>query len=117
MSVTKPTLTPALRNEYQLLFDTCQIRPEKRAIVQKAVDEITSARARYANVADELNVPWYVVGVIHNMEGSLNFATHLHNGDPLSARTVQVPRRQTSQGQSAIHMGNQCCGCVNSAGL
>lgn len=98
MPVAKPSLTPALRSEYQSLFDTCQIRPEKRAIVQKTVEGIVSARARYANVGDELNVPWYVVGVIHNMEGSLNFATHLHNGDPLSARTVQVPAGRPHKG-------------------
>ena len=31
-------------------------------------------------------------GVIHSLEAGLSFARHLHNGDPLSARTVQVPR-------------------------
>lgn len=43
-------------------------------------------------------VPWFVIGVIHNMEGSLNFKTHLHNGDPLAARTVQVPKGRPMAG-------------------
>src|SRR4030095_4461647 len=42
-------------------------------------------------VANAPSVPWYVIGIIHEMEGGLNFSTHLHNGDPLTARTVQVP--------------------------
>jgi lysozyme family protein len=36
-------------------------------------------------------IPWYVVAVIHHMEGSSNFKTHLHNGDPLTGYTVNVP--------------------------
>jgi lysozyme family protein len=32
-----------------------------------------------------------VVAVIHQMECSGDFTKHLHNGDTLKARTVQVP--------------------------
>ena len=31
------------------------------------------------------------IGLIHALEASFNFDAHLHNGDPLSKRTVQVP--------------------------
>src|SRR6185503_1942949 len=37
-------------------------------------------------------------GMIHEMEGGLNFATHLHNGDPLTHRTVQVPAGRPPNG-------------------
>lgn len=36
-------------------------------------------------------VPWYVIGVIHNMEGNCNFKVHLHNGDPLTGFTTHFP--------------------------
>lgn len=36
-------------------------------------------------------IPWYIVGVIHNMEGNCNFKVHLHNGDPLTGYTTHFP--------------------------
>src|SRR5262249_22752375 len=35
---------------------------------------------------------------IHSLEGSLNFNTHLHNGDPLKARTVNEPAGRPKEG-------------------
>lgn len=86
-----PTLTAALRSEYQMLFDTCQIGEAHQAEVNKTAQRMLGAQERYEEVAGALGMPWHVVGVIHSMEGSLSFSTHLHNGDPLSARTVHVP--------------------------
>jgi len=43
-------------------------------------------------VEGEVGVPWVFVGVIHGMECGFNFAGHLHNGDRLTARTVNVPK-------------------------
>src|SRR5207244_845789 len=51
-----------------------------------------ASKARYEKVGNALAIPWHVVAAIHCMEGSLRFDRHLHNGDPLSARTVHVPR-------------------------
>jgi len=48
-------------------------------------------KERYQSVERQTDVPWYVIAVIHNMESSQKFTKHLHNGDPLTARTVQVP--------------------------
>lgn len=84
-------LTAALRNEYQQLFDTCNIRPDKLSEVEKIIQKIISNKNRYDSVGNQLNIPWYVIASIHNMESSLNFNCHLHNGDPLSARTKNVP--------------------------
>ena len=36
-------------------------------------------------------MPWWFVALIHAMESSLSFTHHLHNGDPLTARTRNVP--------------------------
>ena len=39
-----------------------------------------------------------MIACIHSLESSLNFNTHLHNGDPLSARTTRVPAGRPSFG-------------------
>lgn len=91
-------LTSALREEYQRLFDACQVRPDKVAEVDAAAGSVAGNRSRYEAVGEPLGIPWHFVGVIHNMEGSLNFRTHLHNGDPLTARTVHVPAGRPREG-------------------
>jgi lysozyme family protein len=44
-------------------------------------------------------VPWYVIAVIHNMECGLDFTEHLHNGDPLTRRTINDPPGRPKTGQ------------------
>jgi lysozyme family protein len=85
------TLSDPLRAEYQRLFDTCSIGASRASAVETLVSRIVAHRARYDRVATLLGVPWHLIGVIHAMESSLNFRTHLHNGDPLTARTRQAP--------------------------
>lgn len=92
-------LIPALRSEYEKLFEDCTIRPQKAAAVDQAVEAILAKRDRYEAVQRTSGVPWHVVGVIHRMEATGNFSKHLHNGDPLTARTVQVPRGRPTAGQ------------------
>jgi len=91
--------TPTLRDEYQRLFDTCQIRLERLQEVESLIKNITQNRNRYHAVGDPLEIPWYFIGVIHCLEASLNFNKHLHNGDPLTARTVQIPIGRPKDGQ------------------
>lgn len=85
-------LTDGLRQEYQRLFDGCAVRPDKVAAVDAIADRVVKNQARYQAVALKVGtVPWFVIGAIHNLEAGLRFTTHLHNGDPLTARTVHVP--------------------------
>jgi lysozyme family protein len=88
--VIMPTLSE-LRNEYQTLFDSCVIRNEKRAAVESLTTQLLGNKVRYQTVGAQTDVPWYIIAVIHNMESSQRFTRHLHNGDPLTARTVKVP--------------------------
>ena len=92
-------LTGELKGEYQRRFDTCVIRPARAADVDALVDKIASNRKRYEAAGKPVGAPWYVVGVIHALESSLNFERHLHNGDPLTARTVRVPAGRPKTGQ------------------
>jgi lysozyme family protein len=86
--MTAPQLS-ALRPEYDELFNTCVIT--KPMAVKEVIDAVLKWRKRYEAVAKTSTVPWYVIAVIHNMECSLNFKEHLHNGDPLGKKTVNVP--------------------------
>lgn len=90
--MAKVTLTPALRKDYEQLFESCVIRPARLKEVDATADRLVAHRARYEDVSASSGVPWPVVAVIHNMEASLKFTSHLHNGDPLTARTIQVPK-------------------------
>jgi len=91
-------LTPELTGEYRRLWTECQIRSERvqptRAIVQKIMDN----SARYEAVAAGTVIPWWAVALIHRMEAGGNFGLHLHNGDPLRARTVQYPSGRPAKG-------------------
>ena len=92
------SLTPALRIEYDRLFETCIIRPERTAEVKRLVDKLLERRARYEAVEAQSGVPWFFVGAVHTMESGGSFAGHLHNGDPLTARTRQVPAGRPPSG-------------------
>lgn len=84
----------SLRGEYLAAWDAATIRPERRASVERIVDVLASHRERYAVVERATGVPWFVVAVVHAMEGggsSGRFTGHLHNGDSLSTRTTHVP--------------------------
>jgi lysozyme family protein len=91
-------LTDVLRADYERCFDACRIRPERLSDVDALAGRIAAARSRYEAVERMLGVPWYVVGVVHCMECGLDFTRHLHNGDPLTARTVRVPAGRPALG-------------------
>ena len=86
------TLTPKLKKEYQDLFTSCVVNPLKQPAADKIANKIVANRLRYEAVESIVKTPWYVIAVIHSLEGSLNFERHLHNGDPLTAKTVHVPK-------------------------
>jgi lysozyme family protein len=55
-------------------------------------------KERYRAVGRPLGIPWYFVGAVHSLESGLKFTGHLHNGDPLTARTVQIPAGRPKSG-------------------
>jgi lysozyme family protein len=95
----KVKLTAALRKEYERLFESCVIRPSRLKEVDATADRLVANRSRYEAVGQSTGVPWAVVAVVHNMEASLTFTSHLHNGDPLTGRTIQVPKGRPQSGQ------------------
>jgi len=89
--VELPQLTRGLRAKYERLFATCEIRAERLAATDATVDRLLAARGGYAELEAATGIPWYVPAVLHSLEAGLRFDRHLHNGDPLAARTVGVP--------------------------
>jgi len=90
--VARPNLDD-IRDEYVKLFTTSEIKEANRSTVNWYASQLKSDanRQRYAEVASAVCAPWYFIAIIHAMEASFNFRAHLHNGDPLSRKTVQVP--------------------------
>ena len=94
-----PALTNSLRRQYTLLYQSCLIRPARKATVDQTARRLAANRARYDKVAAATGIPWYVVAVIHSMEAGGDFTRHLHNGDPLTARTTHVPAGRPPKGK------------------
>ena len=95
-SLAPPLLTSTafadLRAEYQDCFDRCEMRPASAGNVAYYLKRLRQGQPNYQLVEQQIKVPWTFVGIIHGMECGFNFAGHLHNGDTLKSRTVQVPK-------------------------
>lgn len=76
--------------EYEKYFASMQITKLKRE-AEQVVATMVSNRARYQSVSSGTGVPWFVIAIIHSLEGGANFTKHLHNGDPLTGRTFKEP--------------------------
>ena len=96
--MAKVAFSSRLREEYEQLFNTCSIRPEKQAAVEQVVAELLENRPRYQSVGTETGIPWYFIAAVHSLEANRDFTRHLHNGDPLTARTVHVPAGRPRRG-------------------
>jgi lysozyme family protein len=93
-------LTQTMRDEYETKFATCTISRKAQPEAERVVVRSLKARPRYERVAAKTKVPWHVIAVIHNMECGGRFDCHLHNGDPLRRRTVNVPAGRPATGKA-----------------
>ena len=87
-----------VRSDYTQLYSDLVILPAKLAFVDALVTRVLASKPRYGAAAATSGVPWYVIAIIHSLEAGLNFDKHLHNGDPLTARTVHVPAGRPAAG-------------------
>ena len=101
-AVSKPINSTAfadLENQYAEYYAASAIQPASADNIAFYVSRLRKNRAVYEATGRDLGIPWYFVGIVHGMECGFNFNAHLHNGDPLSARTVQVPAGRPQAGQ------------------
>lgn len=76
-------------NKYTSLYSSMKINVN----VDSTLAKMKAGKETYEAISNAMGglLPWYFIACIHNMECSLNFNKHLHNGDPLAHRTVLVP--------------------------
>ena len=95
-TVSTKTDFASLEDEYAALFERMVVLPGKLGSVDQQIDRVVKGRSRYQEFVGALPVamPWLFVALIHSMEASNDvgaFHCHLHNGDPLTERTIHDP--------------------------
>lgn len=85
-----------IRQEYIDLLARMQVLASRKTLIEQQVDRILVGKPRYQAFVATLGaaIPWHAVALIHSMEKGSDvgaFHCHLHNGDPLSDRTIHVP--------------------------
>jgi lysozyme family protein len=92
-------MIPVSDIDFEMLFSTMIIKDYWKGKVIATAEQILSREAYYDIVCSHVNekMPWYFVGIIHAMESNLRFDCHLHNGDSLLRRTINVPQGRPLQ--------------------
>ena len=93
-------------------------RPEKIAEVSAAAKKIAQNKPRYEAVSLTLatGMPWWFIGCFHFMEAGHKrnmFLSHPHNGDPLTARTVNVPKGRPVLGRPPFAWEESAIDAIN----
>jgi lysozyme family protein len=86
---TQPAAKTA--TEYDRMWADMRISQEHLATIERDSGKILVNKAQYEAVSQASGVPWFVIGLIDQMEAGGGCKAHLHNGDPLSGRTIHVP--------------------------
>ena len=99
-----PVAQPSGTDDYEQLFRKCVLSTGRIGELDGIINKILPYQSRYQDVATRLltsGIPWYLVAIIHSMEEEADlgrFRCHLYNGDPLTARTVEVPAGRPKEG-------------------
>jgi len=83
---------------YKEQYIKAKIRPEFKDVVLSRIAQILHNKNNYVIVSSKTKIPWDIVACIHSLESDLSFKRHLHNGDPLTSRTVNVPSGRPKTG-------------------
>lgn len=94
-----PKPKPSTLSVQEQRWNTAVVRVEKQSEVRWTTRKIERSKDRYQALEKSTNVPWYVIAALHNMECSLRFDQHLHNGDSLMRRTWEVPKGRPPGGK------------------
>jgi lysozyme family protein len=96
MSYTHANLCPG----YLALYHGCVVAPKLLDQANRAAEKIVGWRTKggfYDDIESATGFPWFWIGPVHFLESSLKLTSHLHNGDPLTGRTVNVPKGRPKQ--------------------
>jgi len=77
---------------YGNLWKRAEVLERRKPELAHIEKRIKDHQEQYENIEKRTTgVPWFLIAALHSRESSLNFNTHLHNGDPLSNYTYHVP--------------------------
>lgn len=100
------------------MYDTARVSADRAAEIDRAyVAPLRANRTRYEAVGRRLGTPWWVVGIVHGLEAAFDFGRHLHNGDPLAARTVRQPAGRPASGTPPFAWEESAVDALRGAGL
>lgn len=89
-----------VRNGYTNLWDKAKVNPARKDELLALWRRMKVNRPAYIELGDALGgIPWWFIAFLHYRESNLDFSKHLHNGDPLSARTVREPPGRPAVGK------------------
>ncbi len=94
------SFTLATQNQLQRMFDTCIITEEKYGEADDCLQKIIKNKDRYYTLSNKFNIPWCFTGILHSSICDCNFKVHLHNGDPLNDRTINIPSGYPKRGRA-----------------
>ena len=95
---TVPVVSEGWSEAYSELWKTMTVSPDWAKKADAIAKKIVANQSRYATAVAGTTVPWWFIAIVHAMECSLRFDQHLHNGDPIEARTVRVPKDRPPAG-------------------
>jgi lysozyme family protein len=87
-----PWVPDKYEEEYKRMYAECQVRKGNEYSVIWYLNRINAGKDKYVQVADTLEMPWQVIGIIHGLEGGFRWDTYLGNGEPLNRKTRLVPK-------------------------
>lgn len=87
-----------LEKGYTNLLEEMKLRSDWLPVLDRDARKILRYKDTYAKLTVKTGVPWEVIGLIHLLESGCDMSTHLHNGDTLRHRTVNVPRGRPKTG-------------------
>lgn len=102
---------------YLRLWKTSQTRAEWKSAARATANKVLKSRARYEAIQKATGVPWFWIGLTHQLEAGGRFDRHLHNGDRLTARTRLVPAGRPKTGSPPFTFEESAIDALTMKGL
>lgn len=88
----------ALALKYDAAWAEMKIYPNRIGAAKVVAKKILANKDRYLTAQAATGVPWSMIGLIEARESGCNQNCHLHNGDPLTAKTYHEPAGRPKAG-------------------
>lgn len=76
---------------YKKMWDTLALLSKHKKEINAVCAKVRSGQGQYSVVESVTKVPWYVVGIIHQMECSGDWSRNIANGQPWNKVTTITP--------------------------